>query len=229
MDSSRALRIEQEAEFHRFGHRDRGRADPAQPCCQRVRRLAGLRDIALPALDRAVNGLAPEEQVVRGVVGLSLASVRAISTRAVVQSMRYRYCPGRSPRQFSMSLKAVSSFATCSSSCRQWTDRARDGAANARAPRESAATRRDTGHGDDGRRGRVAPLAGRVCHSNQVRGEVAAVHRRDVARLQRTRDRGCRTSCRSGRGKRCRRLMVARVASSAPPRRVSRSSQSRGR
>ena len=63
--------------------------------------------------------------------------------------------------------------------------------------------------------GRDGPLPAGVGQRDQMSGQIAAIDRRDVSRIQRTQIVACRTNCRNGRESAAGRLIVASVASSA--------------
>ena len=183
-----ALRVEQEAEIHRVGHRTCGRCQCGQPPGKGPRCVGMLCDVAAPALDGALGRVRPEEQVGAGL--FAVVAMRASGRCPPAwRRDRIRRCKlvlrvrlPESSRRRSRASSAVEPLVEARpvdtlrgrarrqhATCLARAAPARPG----RRPRHSAS------HGNGG------PLAGGIGDGDQVCGEVAAVHRRHVARVQR--------------------------------------------
>ena len=221
------MRIEQEAEFHRFGHRSCGRLQRKQPLLQRG--VLCLLEVDPPALDAAMDSIRPEEDVsvnfIAAVTGQRPCDIHECVgvQRNVLEWNGDITAAGLDIEQRRGNiLEVLFQLPPQDGRCTQFSRERLQRLARQIHSVANAGSERT-------RRSRVTPLAHRVSYSNKVCGEVAAVHRGHVARLPMAGDRGCRTSCRSGRDSAASDSLSGALLASAPPLRWFQSSQSPGR
>ena len=197
-----AIRIEEKAELHRFGHRSRRRLQRRKALVQRLgalwrsgsRRAGDCRSISVSPAPRRAFRRRPRLRV-RGQRSRDIDHGRGLMREVHQPCRKFLWL-----RMISAECRAQGIERAIKLLCRGRTGFAgrREVLEWRHVPGLSASSMPANSSG--GRQRAADPLPAGIRKRDQMSSQIAAIHRGDVPRVQRAKISACRTNCRNGRG-----------------------------